>query len=423
MDYKEKEIKPGIKFHTINTKNFKTNITTIFLTTKLNRENVTKNALVSTILRRGSKNMKTQEEISKKMEEAYGAIFDCGLEKSGDNQVIKLYVETINDKYIPQNEENMLKTAMKYLLEITFNPYIKNGSFLPEYVEQEKNTLRKIIESRKDDKARYARSRCLEEMYKDEPYSLFQYGYIEDLEKIDGKDLYEYYKKLIETCKIDIFLSGELQGDEYKIVEEDENIQKLSPRKPEYNKNIIRKIDLNEKEKVVTESLDVAQGKFVVGLDINIKDEDQKYDVLAYNSVLGGTASSKLFQNVREKAHLAYVASSTYYRFKNNILINCGIEISNYEKALKIVKEQIQDMKDGKFTEEELVNCKKSIISSINSIKDEQDSGIAYYEVQEFADKKMTPEEYVEKINKVTKDDVLKIAQNVCINTIYFLKK
>lgn len=423
MDYNEKEIKPGIKFHTINTKNFKTNITAIFLTTKLNRENVTKNALVSTILRRGSKNMKTQEEISKKMEEAYGAIFDCGLEKSGDNQVIKLYVETINDKYIPQNEENMLKTAMKYLLEITFNPYIENNSFLPKYVEQEKNTLRKIIESRKDDKARYARSRCLEEMYKDEPYSLFQYGYMEDLEKIDGKDLYEYYKKLIETCKIDIFLSGELQGDEYKIVEEDENIQKLSPRKPEYNKNIIRKIDLNEKEKVVTESLDVAQGKLVIGLDINIKDEDQKYDVLAYNSVLGGTASSKLFQNVREKAHLAYVASSTYYRFKNNILINCGIEISNYEKALKIVKEQIQDMKDGKFTEEELVNCKKSIISSINSIKDEQDSGIAYYEVQEFADKKLTPEEYIAKINKVTKDDVLKIAQNVCINTIYFLKK
>ena len=359
MEYKENEIKQGIKFHTINTDKFKTNLMAIFLTTKLTRENVTKNALISLLLKRGSKNMKDQEKISKKMEELYGAIFDCGLDKTGDNQVIKLYIETINDKYLPQSEGDLLKTTMENLLEITFAPYIENGEFLPEYVEQEKNTIRQLIGTKKDNKARYAQTRCIEEMYKNQPYSLFKYGYEEDLEKINGKNLYEYYKELLQTCKIDIFLSGNLNGKEYEIIKNNENIQKLEEREPVYIKPKVAQVNSSEAEKIVTENLDVAQGKLVLGLDIDIKNADQKYDVLMYNSILGGTATSKLFQNVREKAHLAYVASSNYFRFKNNIIINCGIEISNFEKALKIVKEQIEDMKTGKFTEEDLENCKK----------------------------------------------------------------
>ncbi len=422
MEYKENEIKQGIKFHTINTNKFKTNLMAIFLTTKLTRENVTKNALISLLLKRGSKNMKDQEEISKKMEELYGAIFDCGLDKTGDNQVIKLYIETINDKYLPQSEENLLKTTMENLLEIAFAPYIENGEFLPEYVEQEKNTIRQLIGAKKDNKARYAQTRCIEEMYKNKPYSLFKYGYEEDLEEINGKNLYEYYKELLQTCKIDIFLSGELNGKEYEIIKNNENIQKLEGREPLYVKPTLAQVNLNETEKIVTESLDVAQGKLVLGLDIDIKNADHKYDVLMYNSILGGTATSKLFQNVREKAHLAYVASSNYFRFKNNILINCGIEISNFEKALKIVKEQIEDMKTGEFTKEDLENCKKVVKSTIEAIKDEQDTGITYYFSQELSEERMTPEEYLKRIEKVTKEDVVSIANKVSINTIYFLK-
>lgn len=423
MEYKENEIKQGIEFHTINTDKFKTNLMAIFLTTKLTRENVTKNALISLLLKRGSKNMKDQEKISKKMEELYGAIFDCGLDKTGDNQVIKLYIETINDKYLPQSEGDLLKTTMENLLEITFAPYIENGEFLPEYVEQEKNTIRQLIGTKKDNKARYAQTRCIEEMYKNQPYSLFKYGYEEDLEKINGKNLYEYYKELLQTCKIDIFLSGILNGKEYEIIKNNENIQKLEEREPVYIKPKVAQVNLSEAEKIVTENLDVAQGKLVLGLDIDIKNADQKYDVLMYNSILGGTATSKLFQNVREKAHLAYVASSNYFRFKNNIIINCGIEISNFEKALKIVKEQIEDMKTGKFTEEDLENCKKVVKSTIEAIKDEQDTGITYYFSQELSEEKTTPEEYLNRIEKITKENVIDIANKVSINTIYFLKK
>ena len=421
MNYKEKEIKQGIKFHTIDTNKFKTNLMAVFLTTKLTRENVTKNALISLLLRRGSQKMKTQEKISKQMENLYGAIFECGLDKTGDNQVIKLYIETINDKYLPQLGENMLKTAMDNLLELAFNPYVENDGFSKEYLNQEKNTIKQLIEARTDNKARYSQERCIEEMYKNENYSLFKFGYVDDLENIDEKSLYKYYKELIQDCKIDIFVSGNLDENVNDIVEKNENIQKLKERQANYAEPVIVKKVQNE-EKIVTESLDVAQGKLVLGLDIDIDNDDEKYDILAYNDILGGTATSKLFQNVREKAHLAYVASSSYHRFKNNILINCGIEISNFEKALKIVKEQIEDMKNGNFTEEDLENCKKVIISTIASIKEEQDTGITYYFARELSESQYSPEEYTKRVQKITKEDILKVAKKVSINTIYFLK-
>ena len=421
MQYQEKEIKKGIEFHELNTNKFKTNLVSVFLTTELTRENVTKNALISTILRRGSKSMPSQEEISKQMEEMYGASFDCGLDKIGDNQVLKFYMETINDDFIPQQKENMLKTTLEKILEIVFNPYIENGEFKKEYVEQEKNTIKQRIQGKIDNKARYALNRCVEEMYKDEPYGLYKFGYVEDLDAINGKNLYEYYQELIKNCKIDILVSGILPDDIEEIIKENENIKNLQEREPSY---VMPKLTTRntEKENVVTESMDVTQGKLVLGLDIKLENEKQKYDALLYNSILGGTANSKMFQNVREKAHLAYVASSSYIRQKSNIFINCGIEINNYEKALEIVKKQIDDMKKGDFTEEDIENAKKGIISTIDLIDDEQDTGITYYFGQELSNNKISPEEYKEIVQKVQKDDIVKIANSVSINTIYFLK-
>ena len=421
MEHKVKEIKKGIKFHTLNTDKFKTNLFAIFLSTKLDRENVTKNALISMLLRRGSRTMKSQEEISKKMEELYGASFDCGLDKTGDNQVLKFYIEAINDNYLPQHNENILKIVIESLLEIVFDPYIENDGFKKEYLEQEKNNVRKRIEGKIDNKARYSLERAIEEMYKDEPYGLYKFGYVEDLDKINEKDLYKYYIDLINNCKMDIFLSGNLNDDVEKIIEENENIKKLQERNPQFEvPKIPEKKDI--KENIVTESMEVTQGKLVIGLNVNIDNDEEKYTTLMYNSILGGSANSKLFQNVREKAHLAYVASSTYYRFKSIIFINSGIEISNYDKALELIRKQIEDMKQGNFTEEEIENSKKGIIAAINTIDDEQDTGITYYFGQELSESNVSEEEYIKKIENINKENIIDIANKVQINTIYFLK-
>ena len=420
MQYKENEIKKGIKLHEIQTDKFKTNLIAVFLTMPITRENVTKNALISAVLRRGSKNMPTLAQISKDMEEMYGASFDCGIDKTGDNQVLKFYIETINDNYIPQKDENMLKTAIEKLLEIIFNPLIESNSFKQEYIDQEKENIKRIINGKADNKARYAFDRCLEEMYKNKPYGLYKYGYIEDLEKITAESLYEYYKKMISKCKIDIFVSGNID-EVTEMIKNNENIQKLSDRESQY---ILNKIERKEKveEKEIIEEMDVTQGKIVIGLDLHLENENQMYDTVVYNAILGGSANSKMFQEVREKASLAYTAGSNYIRYKSNIFIKCGIEIKNYQKAMEIIKKQLEDMKNGIFTDEDIANAKKGIISVIKSIDDEQDTQITYLFGHELTNITTTEEEYMEKINKVSKENIIKVAKSIAINTVYFLK-
>lgn len=421
MEYKQTEIKKGIKLHTIKTEKFKTNLIAIMLTTKLNRENVTKNALIPAVLRRGTKNLTTQEEINKKLEEMYGASLDCGLDKTGDNQVLKFYIETVNDEFLPQEAENMLKTSLEKIFEFVFNPYLENGCFKKEYVEQEKENIKQIIDGKIDNKARYSLDRCIEEMYKDKPYGLYKYGYVEDMKNINEKNLYEYYQQLINECKIDIFVSGIIDEETENIIKNNENIIKLKDREPQYNEpEIIAK--RTEKENDVQESMDVTQGKLIIGMDLDIDDDNLRFDVMIYNSIFGGSANSKLFQNVREKASLAYTASSSYYRLKNNIFINCGIEIKNYEKALEIIKQQIEDMKKGDFTDEEVENAKKGIIASIKTIDDEQDTEITYFFSQALSKSKCNIEQYMQKISEVTTDKVVDVANKVSINTVYFLK-
>ena len=199
------------------------------------------------------------------------------------------------------------------------------------------------------------------------------------------------------------------------------NIKKLQEREPSYNTNKVESKDTVEEQEVI-EEMDVTQGKLTIGLDLHLENEEQKYDAMLYNAILGGTANSKMFQEVREKASLAYTAGSSYVRAKSNIFIKCGIEIANYEKAMEIIRKQIEDMKNGIFTDEDIENAKKGIISGIKSIDDEQDTEITYFFGQELSDGKTSIEQYIEKVQKVTKEDIIKVANGVIVNTVYFLK-
>ena len=168
--------------------------------------------------------------------------------------------------------------------------------------------------------------------------------------------------------------------------------------------------------------MQIAQGKLILGLDVLENKKESKYATSVYNVILGGSANSKMFQNVREKASLAYTAGSNYLRQKDNIFIKCGIDIPNYEKALNIIKEQLEQMKNGDFTDEDIQNAKTIISASVESIPESQDSEITYYFSQELSDEFISIEDYVSKINDVNKQQIVDIANKIQINTIYFLK-
>ena len=289
MSYTIDEIKQGIKLHCIETNKFKTNLMAVIITLPLNRENITYDTVIPSVLKRGTANLKSQEDISKKLENMYGASFDCGIEKIGDNHVIKFYLESLNDNFVPKNNNSsVLKQSLDLLLDIIVNPNCENNKFKDEYVEAEKNNIKLLIESKIDNKDQYALNRCIEEMYKGKPYGLYKYGYVEDLNQINSENLYNYYKELINTSKIDIFVSGEVRKEEIiGIVKNNENIKKLKERKPNYivnNEQTERKDNIKQNE--IEEKMDIGQGKLVIGLDVKVEDVNSKFPTSLYNVIL-----------------------------------------------------------------------------------------------------------------------------------------
>ena len=252
---------------------------------------------------------------------------------------------------------------------------------------------------------------------------IYKYGYLEDVDNIDNSSISDSYKNLINNSKIDIYISGNF--DENKIKSFIENkLSNINPRKEDI---ITNNFSTESKQKVenikeIQEEMNITQGKLVMGLDVLNPGKDIQDAVNVYNAILGGSANSFLFQNVREKAGLAYTARSTYNKMKSNIFINCGIEIPNYEKAVNIIKEQLNNMKDGKFSDDDLENAKRFIIAGIKTIEAEQDTEIVFYIGQEIAKQKIEIKDYISNIEKITREDVIEAAQNIQINTIFFLR-
>lgn len=397
-----------MKIRKIETKKFKTNVYALYLTIPLTKENVTYNALIPTVLKRGCEKYNNQLEISKKLEEMYDATFGIGIAKVGNNEVLKFYIESLNNNYLPNNED-LSKTSIEMLINIVMKPYLINGKFDEDYVSQEKENLKKVIESRKDNKDTYATNRLLEEMFKEEPYGLYKFGNIEEIDNITSEKLYEKYKELIKNAEKHLYIVGDVENlniQEYHIDEEEIKITKEFPIKEQLE------------EKIVKEKMDITQGKLVIGL--NTPNENRE-TIALYNTILGKGANSKLFLNVREKEGLAYSAGSTYLKRNNAIIISTGIEVSKYNKAVEVIKKQLKDMQEGNITEKEIKDAKQFINSGLNLINESSENMIEYTFDKELYNEEIDIEKYRKSIEKITKEDIVEIAKQINIDTIYFL--
>ena len=397
-----------MKIKKIETKKFKTNVYALYLTIPLTKENVTYNALIPTILKRGCEKYNNQLEISKKLEEMYDATFGIGITKVGNDEVLKFYLESLNNNYLPNNED-LSKTSIEMLLNIVMNPYLVNGKFDDDYVEQEKENLKKVIESRKDNKDTYATNRLLEEMFKEEPYGLYKFGNIDEIDNITSEKLYEKYKELIKNSEKYLYIVGDVENlniESYNIDEKEITISKEFP------------VKISEKENIVKEQMDVTQGKLVIGLNT----PNNKQEVIAlYNTILGKGANSKLFLNVREKEGLAYSAGSTYLKRNNAIIISTGIEVSKYNKAIEVIKNQLKDMEDGNITEKEMKDAKQFINAGLNLINESSENMIEYRFDKDLYNEEIDIEKYRKEIEEIKKEDIVKVAKQIKIDTIYFL--
>lgn len=417
------ELKKGIKAHFIKTDLYKTDLTCIIITTPLKKETVTRNALTPFMLRRGTEKLPDQYLINKELENMYGAAFNCGIDKMGDNVVLKFCIESISNEYA-LGGENILEMNLENLLDFVFDPVKKDGMLNKDFLELEKQNLKDVIESKIDDKDSYSLEACISAMYGEEGFGIYKYGYVEEVDNISIEEISEYYKWLIENAKIDIYISGNIdENNVKKFLEENNNIKKLNPREENYIKDSTECKSKVENINEVKERMDVTQGKLVIGLDVLSNMENLRAIGSVYNSILGNGANSMIFQNVREKAGLAYSAKSTYFKQKKNIFIRCGIQIENYEKAVELIKVQLENIKKGEFSEEDVSNAKTFLIAGVKNVEEEQDTEIIYYIGQEISKTNISLEQYIDDINKVTKDQIVEFANSIDINTIYFLTK
>lgn len=417
MKEKTIELFDGIQLHVLKTDKFKTNLVAVFMLTDLTRETVTQNALIPAVLRRGTEKLSTMKEISIQLEEMYGSILDASSDKMGDRQVLQFYIDSLSNEYTLEKED-ILKESLDLFGDMILNPKTENGAFVEEYVAQEKETIRELIRSKINDKASYALHRAVEEMCAEESFGLYKFGYEEDLEKITAQDLYQHYQEILSTAEIHIYVAGDVDEIEMERIWK-EKFQSVSRS---FSAQEERKEQKQCLEKKVIEKQNVTQGKLVLGYKVEGIDLIGDMQAMSmYSAVLGGTASSKLFMNVREKQSLAYTVRSMYLKHKGILFVTAGIEIEQYEKALQCILKEMEDMRLGNITEEEIANAKANLVTAYKSLEDKQSSIINFYMGQRFLGVTDDIETMIEKINGVTKEEIVKIAERLRLQITYFL--
>ena len=413
------EIGKNVKLTLIPESKFKTNLISVYIQRKLDRNEVTKNALLPGILKSGCNKYKTLGQLTDREEELYGSYLHAGASKRGESQVLGFSILSVNEKYL---DEKILGQCIEFLNEIINNPLVIDGGFNEEYLNIEKEILKDSIMSIINDKGNYAMKRTNEIMFEGEPYSINGKGYIEDLDTIDRVSLYEHYKEVLKTSPIEIMIEGEFEESEVvELIKEKFQFDRgniIDIPKEEYHKEV-------DKVKEVKETMDIAQGKLVMGYRCNVDylDEEKYYSLLLGSRILGGGADSKLFINVREKESLCYTIYSTIQKSKSTMMVCSGIEAQNYEKTVNLVKEQVQKLKDGDITESEISNAKIAFINSLNSLNDEIGRISDFYFSQSISKNKSDLDQIKNMINKSTKEDIVEAVKNIELDTIYFLSK
>lgn len=383
----------------------------------LSKDEVTRNALLPLVLKRGTDEHTTNLEIQRKLEENYGANLSIAINKRGEKHVLRFTIETVNGDYVGDND--YIYEVIDLLNSIIYNPALEKGFFKKDYVEQEKENLRRRIEGRINDKRSYAIDRCIEEMCKNEKFSIYPLGNTNDLEDINEETLYSHYQNVIQTSPIEIFYVGEYDEKLIEYIKSKKNIERNNVLELT-REQIIPSVSTKN---MISEELDVNQGKLVLGYRTGIPYEDRLYNGLVVASdILGGGPNSKLFRNVREKESLAYYISTSVLKYKSIMLIDGGIEFDNFEKTIDIVKEQIEDIKKGIFTDEDIQISKKSIKSSTESIKDSIFLISEFFFSQSLSGDTRSLTQILNDLDCVTKEEIKEAMSMVTLDTIYFMK-
>ena len=417
--FDRKEIAAGVFFNAISETKFKSNLISMRFIAPLDEKTAAKNALLFPVLLRGSTNFPDIGSIRREEESVYDTDISDGVYKRGDSQILEIRMSLLDNRFSIDGM-NITDRAIRLLSDILFSPLMENGAFLEEYVESEKQMLIDDIRAQINDKRRYAMQRLSEEMFSDDVFGISELGTVESVDAITASALTDQYKELFSRARVEIFAVGRFDFADLR-----ETFRSLF--------NTVKRSNIHQTEtkplqsarpsvKTVYERQNISQGKLAMGFYTGVTVKDENYTAMQLlNIIYGAGVTSKLFLNVREKLSLCYYCGSGDNGQKGFLTVHSGIEFKNEKKAADEILAQLDEIKKGNISENELRDAKLALVDSAERIADSAYNMLNWYFACVMNGEMITPEEKCEKVRAITTDDIVKIAQNIRLDTYYFL--
>lgn len=416
MEYIKREL-GSYKLHMIKTDKFKTIKVKVSFRRPILKEEVTIRNILSQILVQTTNKYKTKRELAIKAQDLYAATISSSNSRIGNYINTDIILSVLNDRY---TEDGNFSLAIDFLYDIIYDPNVIDNSFDKEQLEIIKTSAKTELESEKEDSNYYSILRLHEIMDANNPSSIKMSGYVEDLDSIDGDKLYEYYKEVLKKDLMDIFVIGNIDFKEIeKLIKSKFNIKTFKKSRKAY---YVSETKPRLRKRIVSEKDDNNQSKLAIGARINnLTMYEKNYPLTLYNIILGGGEDSKLFRNVREKNSLCYYINSVPQKLDNILLIRAGIDKKNVKKTISLVEKEMNNMKRGKITENDLVYAKEFFTTAMESLKESQTSIMEHYYLMDLL-KTDDIDTRIKKMEKVTISEIVKVAKKVKIDTIYCLE-
>lgn len=415
MKYIKKEM-GSFNLHLIKTDKFKTITVKVLFRRPIEKDAITIRNILSDMFMQSSKIYNSKRALTIKAQDLYALDMSTNNSRLGNYITTSFHVNCLNDKY---TEKDNFKEAIKFLGEVIFNPDVNDERFNKEKLDIVKNNCRIALNSLKEDPASYSLLRMAEEYDKDLAFSYRLCGYLDDLDKIDEENLYEYYKSMIKSDLVDVFVLGDIDIDEVSLMFREyfklDTIKKVKVPYLLEEKKFSSKREFNEKN-------DSSQSKLAIGcITSDLDDYERNYVLTLYNIILGGGSDSKFFKEIREENSLCYTIYSVPNKLDRLLVIQAGIDKDNYEKTLKLIEKDMSDMCKGKFSDEDISIAREYFLTALEEVLESPDRIIDNYLMMELIGTD-TIEKKREMIMKVTKDEIVKLAKKVKLDTVFLLE-
>lgn len=416
MKYTKKDF-GSYKLHLINTDKFKTIKVRVSFHRVIKKEEITMRNILCDMFIQSSKKYKSKRDLTIKAQDLYAADIHTTNSRLGNYINTDFYLSVLNDKY---TEEGNFASAIDFLSEIIFDPDVKNDAFNKEKLEIVKSAAKSALNSIKEDASNYSLIRMAEVFGTGEPISYRMTGYIEDLDKIDGSNLYQYYLDMINNDLVDIFVIGNI--DEKSVTDLIKKYFKFNVLKKRTVPFIVEEKKARSKKLIGRETIDNTQSKLAIACRLyGLSEYERNYPLTLFNVIFGGCSDSKLFKEVREENSLCYTIHSFPNKLDNVLIIRAGIDRVNYKKTVSLIEKDLRDMCLGKFKQSDIDMAKEYLNTAFEEIEDSQGKIIDSYLMMELLGTDDI-ETKKEKIKKVTKSEIVKVAKKVTIDTIFYLE-